>query len=126
MVRPTVSGWQKAFSDVIVQPSGRPVSRYLSMGLSDPWRHGLPQAHRQQAWRLGGWVALSAVGNSDSPPSQYNGITGFSDRRRPQADQLYLYLEKPANPFARQTELGVRADAFYGSDYPFVEAAGLE
>ncbi len=66
------------------------------------------------------------MGNSDSPPSRFNGPVTFYDRSgEAQLSQLYLIVEKAADPTSCDWNLGYRMDLLYGTDYRFNISRGL-
>lgn len=70
-----------------------------------------------------GWVAGGATANGRRPASRFNGPIGFNDRNEGQLNQLYGVIERP---LMCDLDVGGRIDVLYGTDYLFVEAAGLE
>ena len=85
--------------------------------------------------RGGGWVQGGITYNSLRPanPAGPGGLgignlpVGFNYRSDNfQLNQVYAYLENPAETGGCGCDVGFRADFLYGEDYYFVEALGLE
>lgn len=78
-------------------------------------------------WFAYGWVAHGFTGNVDSPSDRFNGPMGFNDRSNDyQVNQLYLTMGREVNRRCCWYDLGGRVDLFYGTDYFFTQARGLE
>jgi len=92
----------------------------------EPWR--LFSCHQDPNCGpiIKGWVNAGIMGNSDSPPSRFNGPVTFYDRNgEAQLSQLYLIIEKAADPSSCDCNLGYRVDLMYGTDYRFNISRGL-
>ena len=89
----------------------------------EPWRLF---CQKECGWNIYGWLDAGWMGNSQSPPSQFNGPVTFPDRRDGQMNQLYLVTEKTVDTGGCGTDWGGRVDVLYGTDYIFTQAIGLE
>lgn len=76
---------------------------------------------------VGGWVEGGYTWNPDDPADRYNGPVTFNDRsNEPMMNQFYLFMERATDTSDRGWDWGFRADAVYGTDARFIQAAGLE
>lgn len=85
------------------------------------------QSASLQAWdlRMGGWLDAGVSINTDQPADNFNGPVGFSDRANElQLNQLYLYLERPADSHPGAWGLGGRLDFIFGSDAFYTRSMG--
>jgi len=73
-----------------------------------------------------GWLAGGIMGNSQSPASEFNGVTTFPDQWHGQFNQGYAIAEKTIDTGGCGCDWGFRVDALYGTDYIFTQALGLE
>jgi hypothetical protein len=73
-----------------------------------------------------GWVAGGIMGNSQSPASEFNGVTTFPDQWHGQGNQFYAIAEKTIDTGGCGWDWGGRLDVLYGTDYIFTMATGLE
>lgn len=74
---------------------------------------------------FGSWVEGGVTYNSDSPDSNFNGLTQFNDRDGEfQLNQWYAYAERAVTP--GQWDVGFRVDALFGTDARFTKATGLD
>jgi hypothetical protein len=73
-----------------------------------------------------GWLAGGIMGNSQSPASEFNGVTTFPDQWHGQFNQGYAIAEKTIDTGGCGWDWGGRVDALYGTDYIFTMASGLE
>lgn len=77
---------------------------------------------------LTGWVEGGIMANADSPSTHFNGPTTFPDDDRGQLNQFYGVLKSTPADMSKNCGwfLGYDVDFFYGSDYFFTTAAGLD
>jgi hypothetical protein len=76
---------------------------------------------------LTGWVDGGIMGNSRDTADRFNGPLTFPDRNgEGQLNQLWLSLDRSAPKDNCGWYLGGHVDYFYGSDYFFTTAAGLD
>jgi hypothetical protein len=76
---------------------------------------------------IGGWMEQGVTWNSDSPDNRFNHPMTFNDRSNEyQLNQLWLYAEKAIDTQGCCWDFGGRVDMFWGSDYYFTQATGLE
>jgi hypothetical protein len=73
-----------------------------------------------------GWLSGGIMGNSQSPASEFNGVTTFPDQWHGQGNQAYAVAEKTIDTGGCGWDWGGRVDVLYGSDYIFTMATGLE
>jgi hypothetical protein len=74
-----------------------------------------------------GWLAQGVTINPDDPNNRFNGPLTFNDRANEyQLNQLYVAFEDVVDRCGCAWDIGGRVDLLYGTDYFFVEAAGLE
>jgi len=68
------------------------------------------------------------MGNSDSPPSNFNGPVTFADRDDGQLNQAWVVLERTKADLSKNCGwfLGGRVDFMWGSDFFFTTSAGLD
>lgn len=77
-------------------------------------------------WFLEGWVDQGLTGNIDSPESNFNTPLAFNDRSNEWlVNQIYLAFGREVGQNCCW-DVGGRIDMFYGSDYFFTEAIGME
>ncbi len=90
-------------------------------------RHGAGQTLRAAGIGIGGWLEQGFTWNPDSPDNRFNFPVTFNDRANEyQMNQLYLFIERPVDSLNCCWDIGGRVDLLYGTDYYFVESAGLE
>jgi hypothetical protein len=77
---------------------------------------------------LTGWVSGGIMGNSDSPPSKFNGPVTFADRDEGQLNQTWIALERTKADLSKNCGwfVGGRVDFMFGSDFFFMTSAGLD
>ena len=92
-----------------------------------PW--SLPQPCLTQAlgFKVGGWLQQGFAVNSDHPASGFNGPVATNDLDREyMLNQLWLYLDRPANNGGSGFAWGGHLDMLYGTDWRFGINRGLE
>jgi hypothetical protein len=89
----------------------------------EPWRLCPPC---DGAWNFYGWLNAGFVGNTDSPPSKFNGPYNAVDRANElMLNQMYFVLEKQLACDCC-CGIGGRVDVIYGEDYFLAQSVGLE
>ncbi|MCC7084129.1 MAG: porin [Pirellulales bacterium] len=74
-----------------------------------------------------GWLSGGVVGTDRAPADRFNGPVTFPDRNgEGQLNQAWLALERAVPKDNSGFYLGGRVDYFYGSDYLYTTAAGLD
>jgi hypothetical protein len=81
---------------------------------------------KESGWSITGWISGGIMANGHNPDSRFNGPVTLVDRDSGQLDQLYLVAEKTAAADNCGCFLGGRVDYFWGNDYFFTTAAGLD
>src|SRR5204862_2642120 len=81
---------------------------------------------KEAGWTFTGWADAGIMANGRDPNDHFNGPVTFADRDEGSLNQLYFVLEKTAAADNCGWFLGGRVDAFWGSDYFFTTAAGLD
>jgi len=90
-------------------------------------RHSAGQTLQAAGITVSGWLDQGFTWNPDSPDNRFNFPVTFNDRANEyQMNQLYLFIERPVNSLGCCWDVGGRVDLLYGTDYYFVESAGLE
>ncbi len=95
--------------------------------LGDPWT--MPQVGLLEAlhFKSGGWIEQGITFNSDHPESPFNGPVATNDLDREyELNQLWLYLDRPADNGGEGWALGAHLDMIYGTDWRFGINHGLE
>jgi hypothetical protein len=78
-------------------------------------------------WFAYGWLQQGFTANTDSPFDRFNGPMGFNDRSNEyQLNQFYLRAGRRVNRDGCCWDVGAQVDVFYGTDYFFTQARGLE
>lgn len=98
-----------------------------SCQLGKPWT--MPQVGLLETlgFRSGGWIQQGITFNSRHPDPPYNGPVATNDLDREyQLNQLWLYLDKPADNGGEGWALGAHLDMIYGTDWRFGINNGLE
>jgi Putative beta-barrel porin-2, OmpL-like. bbp2 len=74
-----------------------------------------------------GWIEGGIMGNADGPSTHFNGPVTFPDDDRGQLNQFYGVLQRTTD-LSKNCGwfLGYDVDFFYGSDFFFTTAAGLD
>jgi Putative beta-barrel porin-2, OmpL-like. bbp2 len=74
-----------------------------------------------------GWIEGGIMGNADGPSTHFNGPVTFPDSDRGQLNQFYGVLQRTTD-LSKNCGLfvGYDVDFFYGSDFFFTTAAGLD
>ncbi|WP_460182444.1 porin [Thermopirellula anaerolimosa] len=77
---------------------------------------------------FGGWIEAGAAVVANRPVDRYNGVVTFADRNaEPQLNQLWFFLDKPADNQGCGWAWGGHVDFLYGTDARFTQATdGLE
>ncbi|MGQ9821405.1 MAG: porin [Thermogutta sp.] len=77
---------------------------------------------------FGGWIEAGAAVVANRPVDRYNGVVTFADRNaEPQLNQLWFFLDKPAQNQGSGWAWGGHVDFLYGTDARFTQAVdGLE
>jgi hypothetical protein len=77
---------------------------------------------------LTGWIDGGIMGNADSPSNHFNGPVTFPDRDNGQLNQVYGVLQRAPTDLDTNFGwyLGGDIDFYYGSDFFFTTAAGLD
>ena len=73
-----------------------------------------------------GWFESGLMGNGQDPASHFNGPVTYPDKDDGQLDQFYLAVERTAPKDNCGLYVGGRMDLYYGSDYLYTTAAGLD
>jgi hypothetical protein len=82
---------------------------------------------QQKDLALTGWVDAGIMGNGRNTADGFNGPLTFPDRNgEGQANQAWLSVDSSAPPCNCGFFLGGHVDYFFGSDYFFTTAAGLD
>ena len=77
---------------------------------------------------LTGWIDGGIMGNSDAPSNHFNGPVTFPDDDRGQLNQFYGVLQRTPADLSKNCGwyLGGDVDFYFGSDFFFTTAAGLD
>ncbi len=75
---------------------------------------------------LYGWLDGGIMGNGLAPTSHFNGPVTFPDRDDGQLNQFYGVLERTADCNNCGWYVGGRVDMYWGSDFIYTTAAGLD
>jgi len=92
-------------------------------GECEPWRLF---CQKECGVNVYGWLDGGIMGNSQSPASEFNGVTTFPDQWHGQLNQAYAIAEKTIDTGGCGCDWGGRVDFLYGTDYIFTMATGLE
>lgn len=93
--------------------------------LAGPWTMPQPCFFQNLGIRVGGWLEQGVTFNSDNV--QYNGPVATNDLDNEyQMNQLWLYLDRPADNGGCGWALGGHVDMLYGTDWRFGINHGLE
>jgi len=98
-----------------------------SCNLGAPWT--MPQVGLLQAlgFKTGGWIQQGITFNTDDPHDSFNGPVATNDLDSEyEMNQLWLYLDKPADNGGDGWALGAHLDMIYGTDWRFGINHGLD
>ncbi len=99
------------------QPEGGP----------QPWTLPQPCFLQCRGIKIGGWLEQGITFNGDGPTDRFNGPVALNDRSNDyQMNQLWLFADKQAKNDGCGVALGGHIDVFYGTDWRFAAAPGLE
>ena len=95
--------------------------------LGEPWTLPQPCFLQKHGIRIGGWLDHGVTFNADGVANQFNGPVATNDLDHEyQMNQLWLYLDRPADTGGCGWALGGHIDALFGTDWRFGINHGLE
>lgn len=96
-------------------------------GPSDPWTLPQPDVLQRMGIKVGGWLQQGITFNAHNSDDGFNGPVGTNDwDDQYQMNQLWLYLDRPADNKGSGFAWGGHFDIIYGSDWRFGVNEGLE
>ena len=108
----------------------QPISEEADLSVEEVPDSGLRCPGLETGWRkfeLGGWLDQGVTINPDAPADRSNLPAGYNDRSNDyQLNQLWLYLDRPADNGGCGWALGGRVDLMYGTDGRYFTSVGLE
>src|SRR5215469_15099015 len=75
--------------------------------------------------RVRGWLDAGILGNTNNPPSHFNGPYNATEVDNGQFNQFYLIMDRALRSDG-SFSIGGRFDMLYGSDYFLAQSTGLE
>jgi len=95
--------------------------------LGDPWTLPQPCCLQKHGIRVGGWLQQGITFNAHDPADRFNGPVATNDLDQEyQMNQLWLYLDRPADNGGCGWAIGGHVDMMYGTDWRFGINHGLE
>ena len=92
-----------------------------------PWTLPQPCALQKMGIKVGGWLEQGITLNPDNPSDHFNGPVATNDwDDEYQMNQLWLFLDRPADTGGCGFAVGGHIDLIYGSDWRFGINNGLE
>ncbi len=92
-----------------------------------PWSLPQPCFMQQMGIKVGGWVEQGITLNPDNPSDHFNGPVATNDwDDEYQLNQLWLYVDRPADTGGCGFAVGGHFDIIFGSDWRFGVNNGLE
>jgi len=92
-----------------------------------PWKLPQPYFLQKMGIGIGGWLEQGITFNDRHPANGFNGPVGLNDLDGEyQMNQLWLFLDRPANNGGYGWALGGHVDMLYGTDFRFGINEGLE
>ncbi|MFW6169673.1 MAG: outer membrane beta-barrel protein [Planctomycetota bacterium] len=97
------------------------------VGPSDAWTLPQPDVLQRMGIKVGGWLQQGITFNAHHSDDGFNGPVGTNDwDDEYQMNQLWLYLDRPADNGGSGFAWGGHFDIIYGSDWRFGINEGLE
>ncbi|MEE8451408.1 MAG: outer membrane beta-barrel protein, partial [Thermoguttaceae bacterium] len=86
-----------------------------------------PACNLQHDFFVHGWIAQGFTWNPDNPVNRFNTPLTFNDRSNEyQLNQLYVSMGRAIDTSSCGWDFGGQVDLFFGTDYFFTQAIGLE